>query len=849
MRNARALSRRSEGPGWNPSHGGVFVRRRHRSPEEHSISDSKLNTPAASPATRGQDGLDRIEFGGIRAWLAGRTTSARSRRLAEALGPLPDLETARRRLDDLAEAKRIFETYGAWPGPAAEELTEALESARRGQRLDAEVLLEVRRLLDAVEETRAYFRKIESAPRAGARAAGLVAAAELSRSLKQAIDPQGEVLDSASHALAKLRAKRRETRERLLEKLERLVTREKSDAPEGEGFVTQRDGRYVVPVRADRFDRTKGVVHDASRTGAVLFVEPFSVLAANNELRELEVSEAQEIGRILDELTEKVAASADVLERDEEILAELDLLAACVRLSREMAGTTPRLVEGESGRLRLVEARHPLLWRQSGGASDPEGTRERVVAFDLTLEGKARVLLVSGPNMGGKTVLLKAVGLAFTMAACGLDVCAAEGSVIPFVTGLFADIGDAQSIADHLSTFAGRLGRMDAMARAASPETLCLLDEIGSGTDPDEGAALAQALLERLGERGAWTVATTHLGSLKALAGDRPEVVNGSMEMDAVRLEPRYRLLVGIPGGSFGLVTARRLGLDPPVLARAEALAGEEGRSLAGLVSELTEELARARVEREETRRALDAAAARLAELDRLETSLEQRGAEKQKRRLEEIRALESQARGLLREVRREAERAAGEREPDRLRELGERVREVAQAGDALARTAHPPKDELPPPSLEVGASVRHAGLGVVAKIVEGPDESGTVLLARGAWRIRAAVSDLRRAETPTEEAERKRDPIVSVETDTDQASWEVDVRGMPVEEAVDAVDRALDRAVLAGHRELRVIHGIGKGVLRDALARHLRGHPQVETEHLGQVGEGGRGVTVAELR
>ncbi|HKA24911.1 MAG TPA: Smr/MutS family protein, partial [Candidatus Eisenbacteria bacterium] len=443
----------------------------------------------------------------------------------------------------------------------------------------------------------------------------------------------------------------------------------------------------------------------------------------------------------------------------------------------------------------------------------------------------------------------KAVGLAATMAASGLDVCAAEGSVLPFVRLLFADIGDAQSIADHLSTFAVRLARMDAMSRAAATDTLCLLDEIGSGTDPDEGAALARALLERLGERGAWAVATTHLGSLKTLAGERPEVVNASMEMDAVRLEPRYRFLVGVPGGSYGLVTARRLGLDAPVLARAEELAGEEGRSLAGLVSALTEQLAQARAEREETRRALEAAAARLAELDRLESEQEERVAERQKRRLEEIRALESQARGLLREVRREASLSASEREPERLRALGEKVREIERAGDQVREAMKPRDPELAPESLAAGAKVLHKGLGIVARIVEPPDADGTVVLARGAWRIRSQVSELRRATAESGENEGKREPVVSVEADTDNAAWEVDVRGFAVEEAVDAVDRALDRAVLAGHRELRVIHGVGKGVLREVLARHLRGHPQVAREHLGQVGEGGRGVTVAELR
>ena len=785
----------------------------------------------------------------MRGWLASRTSSPRARRLAVALAPAPSADEARARLSGLAEAKRLVEESGFWPAPPADDLEPALDAARRGRRLDAQALLAVLRVLGAVEATRAYFRAASEAPRAAAPAARLTPSPELARALADAIDAEGEIKDSASPALARLRARRKEARARLLEKLERLLAKDAVDADEGGGFVTQRDGRYVIPVRADRFDRAKGVVHDASRSGAVLFVEPFSALPANNELRELEVAEVQETARILDALTARVAERADALETSEEALGELDLLAARVRLSRETGGTTPAIAEGERARLRLRGARHPLLWRQAGGAGDPEAARRTVVPFDLELEGRARVLLVSGPNMGGKTVLLKAVGLAFAMAASGLDVCASEGSVVPFVREIHTDIGDAQSIAEHLSTFAARLVRMDGMARGAGPETLCLVDEIGSGTDPEEGAALAQALLERIGERGSWSVATTHLGSLKALASERAEIVNASMEMDAEKLEPRYRLLAGVPGGSYALVTARRLGLDGEVVARAESLAGEEGQSLSRLVAELTEALARARDEREETRRALDAAAARLAELDRREQDADREATERQRRRLDEVRALESQARGLLRDVRREAERAPAEREADRLRALGERVREVERAGDALARAARPREEAEPLLVVSPGMEVRHAGLGVLARVVEGPDDEGQVVLARGAWRIRCRVGDLRRASADAGEAAGARPvPAATVSAESEGAAWEVDVRGMPPDEAVDALDRALDRAVLAGHRELRFIHGVGKGVLAAAVAKHLRGHPQVAGQHLGFVGEGGRGVTVAEL-
>lgn len=793
--------------------------------------------------------LALLEFPRVREWLAGLAGCGRSRELARSLVPVTDPAMVASRLAALHQAKRLVETRGPWPGPPEEDPRPWLESATRGHRLEGAVLARVAALLAAIERAARYWAQVQGeAPAAAAPAQGLRPLPELRRTIERAVDEAGEVRDGASPTLGRLRGRRRVARERILERLQRLVGKGGEGDAEA-GFVTQRDGRYVVSVRADRFDRSRGVVHDVSRSGAALFVEPFSVLPLNNELRELAVAEAEEVARILESLSREVEAAVPDLEGASAALAELDLLWARVRLSQTMKGTTPEVEAGERARFSLRRARHPLLWRQAGGERAPAEAATAVVPFDLDLSPPGRMLLVSGPNMGGKSVLLKAVGLAVAMAHAGLDICAAEGSRVPLVRRLFVDIGDAQSLEDHLSTFAGRLVRMDAMAREADTQSLCLVDEIGAGTDPEEGAALGRALLERLGDRGAWVVATTHLGALKTLAAERPEVVNASMEIDGERLAPLYKLRLGVPGGSYALATARRMGLEPTVLERAESALPGEARALERLLAELGDELARAEEERAELESAHARLEARLAEAAAREKEAEGRRRDRERRRLDELGALESQARALLREVRREAEKAAGERQAESLRRLGERVRLGAAAAEAM-REPSGGDAGVPPGEVTVGMQVRHGGLDILARVVEGPDHDGNVVLARGHWRITCRLSDLRlpqEGETSAEAPRAGRAPR-AVRPEAESAGIEVDLRGMAADEALAELDRALDRAVLSGLTELRVIHGVGRGVLREAVVRHLAEHPQVSGQRMGGLGEGGRGVTVAQL-
>ena len=789
--------------------------------------------------------LELLEFNRVAEWLAELTSAPTSRGRAEALVPAPDVTQARTRLAELTQGKRLAETRGPWPGPPPVALGLALEQEiSQGGLVSARTLFQVAELLAATGRAARYWDEARAEAADAARLAqGLAPDPELEKRLRVSVDAEGQVLDSASPELAALRRQQGVVRGRLREKLERY----KSLAVEEGSFVTQRNDRFVVAVRADRFERSKGLVHDVSASGQTLFVEPFEVCALNNDLAEVAARERNEIQRVLRALTDLVRAARPALARSEDALADTDLLWARVRLSRAMAGTTPTL-DDPGQRLALTNARHPLLWRDAGGDTDRDGARARVVPLTLGLETPQRILLVSGPNMGGKTVALKTLGLAALMAQSGLDVPADEGARLPWCAVIAADIGDAQSIQAHLSTFAAHLKRLNAMAESAGPSCLFLLDELGSGTDPAEGASLGRALLKHFARTGAWAVATTHLGSLKVLAQESAAIVNASMALDPETLAPRFELVVGVPGGSHALHIAERLGFHPAVLAEARAELPEAQRSLEALLGDVTWELARARDARAQFANAETRARSAAEALEAQRAELVDEAHKAGRDRLAQVRALEGQVQALLRDARAEAR--SEQKSLARIQELETRARSLARESDRLA-DAPAPADR--PKALARGATVFVRDLGVTATVVEGPDADGRVTLERGTWRIQSRVDQL--FAPPATQASGRGERGAAggggrVGSLPDPESGvTIDVRGLDQEEALRGVDEGLDRAVLAGLDEVRVVHGVGKGILRDAIARALRLHPHVADSRLGGHGEGGRGVTVVRLR
>lgn len=787
--------------------------------------------------------LRLLEYQRVTAAVAARATGDGARARLAAWRPLPDAAARARECQLLDEAIRRQREPGPWSRVGEGELAPRLEPEAR-EALDGPGLVAVLGWLEAARDTGACWQDEALRgrfPALAERVAGLPGAEPLRARLAGALEPDGRLGDGASSELGRLRRGLEQGERSLEQRLERWARGFGESA-----YVTRHAERFVALVPAAGFPRRRGIVHDVSGSGHSLFVEPLELCDANNEVIELRAGVAAEERRVLLELAAAVRGAAPALVALEEVLVHLDSLAARARWAAEF-GAVALAPGGE--RLRLRGARHPLL--AMGGA------REGVVPLDLDLAAPGRLLLVSGPNMGGKTVLLKTVGLAVALAHAALPVCAGEGSAVPELDLLVADLGDEQSVDAGLSTFAAHLRGLAEMARAAGPRCLVLCDELGAGTDPEEGAALGRALLEHFAARGTWGVVTTHLGGLKRVAGELTGVVNGSLEFDLATMTPRYRFLAGVPGASHALAVAARLGFPAELLERARVLAPAEAVALERLLGELQESRVRLEDERAALARARAEAEAAAA-AGRTAAAEARRALEELRRRLtSESEVVLSHARELWQTVRREARRA------DKTRAGAERVAADLAAVEGEVETLQREADAAlgPAPAaapvgpLTAGRRVRVRNLGVEAEVVSGPDAEGRVLLRRGSWSIQSHVGqlELARGGGPASGgstgAPARPAGGASWEAPEETPELEVDLRGMEADEGLRELDHGLDRAVLNGFAELRVIHGVGRGVLRAAVERHLRGHPQVASCRMGAVGEGGRGVTVVRLR
>jgi DNA mismatch repair protein MutS2 len=778
-----------------------------------------------------QHSLSVLEYPRVTAAIAALAESDGARTALAAWRPFADRAARAREHALLGEALRRNAEPGEWCRVGRAPLAAALDPAQR-EPLDAFGLLEVLAWLEAGRDADALWPREarERFPRLGEALDALPDLEPLRARLARALEPDGRVSDAASPALARARGELARG-ERALE--QRLTAWARAF---GEGaFVTRHADRFVALVPAAGFPRRRAIVHDVSGSGQSLFVEPLEMCDANNDLLELQGTVRDEERRVLLELADAVRAERDAVLALEAALVHLDTLRARARWARDVRAV---VLEPGGERLDLRAARHPLLAMGE--------RRDALIPLDLALEG-ARLLLVSGPNMGGKTVLLKTVGLAVALAHSALPVPAAEGSTVPEIDDVLVDLGDEQSVDRGLSTFAAHLQTLAAMAEAASPTTLLLCDELGAGTDPEEGAALGRALVEHFATRRAWGVVTTHLGSLKRVAGEVPGVLNGSLEFDLATMTPRYRFIAGVPGASHALAVAARLGFPRDVLARAEAMAPGEARALERLIAELLDVRRATEAEGAALRVAREAAEAEAARLREATEDSKRTLSGLRARLTREAEVLLSHARELWQTVQKEARKA--EKSRAGAESLRGELSRVEQGLDALARDAASAAGEESAPSLaavDVGRRVRVTDLGVDADVVTAPDAEGKVVLQRGSWTIHSHVSRL--APTGATATAPARAPLARWESDAAPA-LEVNLRGMDVEEALRTLDAALDRAVLSGLSELRVVHGIGRGVLRTAVERHLNGHPQVATRRLGEGHEGGRGATVVTLR
>jgi DNA mismatch repair protein MutS2 len=799
--------------------------------------------------------LETLEYPKILERIASYASFAPTAEKAAALRPLTDLKEALRLQSETQEAFSLLVTTPDLTIGGARDVREQVDLASHGGVLTPIDLLDVKSTLIAGRTlARRFERASESYPRLAEMAAQMPLPVGLIDAITRAISDRGELLDSASAKLAIIRRDLRVVHERLLTKMQRMISDSNIAQYLQETLVTQRDGRYVLPLRADFKGRVRGIVHDQSSSGATLFVEPLSVVELNNQYRELQLSERDEERRILQALSDEIGAFSHEIAELIDIIAEIDLVLAKAKYAEEIDALEPGLVEfPRKGRpigddsehpgsvIRLFDARHPLL--------DPE----TVVPVDVVLDPETYALIVTGPNTGGKTVTLKTVGLLALMAQSGLHIPVGSGSEISVFKKISADIGDEQSIEQSLSTFSGHITNIIRILGQADRKSLVILDELGAGTDPQEGAALARALLTHLLERSITTLVTTHHPELKAFAHGMPGVTNASVEFDLESLQPTYHLTIGLPGRSNALAIAERLGMPEGIVNRARAEINPEDLRAETLLEEIhrQRDLARqARVDAEQARQ----------EIDQLRSEL-----------VERLEQIEDERRQVLDQARQEA-RAKVEKLDQELAALRKSLAKARQPLDALETVEkdvaaleqeyEEPVERLPLKDEEIiydrpirlGDKVQLRSLntrGVVTSLGEEELE-----IQVGSLRVRTRLSEVEPVSREedvdaTQELAEGRQMVREHETRVDAPSpgMELDLRGQRADEALDQLERYLDAAYLARLPFVRIIHGKGTGKLRQAVRESLGSNPHVRSFEPGGVSEGGDGVTVAKLQ
>ncbi len=784
-----------------------------------------------------------LEFPAIRERLAAKTSFGPSRRLAESLVPSSDPVIVKRGLDETDQTRALLSERTAVGIGAAHDIDPWVGRAARGGRLDPAQFLQITETLDAAsrlstslaEERRPLLREL------GHRLHPLPA---LRSTLARSFDPVGELLDTASPRLGSLRANVRVTYDRLRRRLDTLVGSELGSALQ-EPIVTLRNGRYVVPIRAEARSKVKGIVHDASGSGQTLFVEPLVVVELGNAWREAQATVEEEVGRILDELSALVGANATLLHETLEALATFDFWAAKAQLAADMDGIRPALAPRRE--VVLLSARHP-------------GLTGRVVPIDLRLGDGYTALVITGPNTGGKTVALRTLGLLALMHQSGLHVPAAAGSSLPVFRDVFADIGDEQSIAQSLSTFSGHLRSIIRIVAQAGPGTLVLLDELGAGTDPTEGSALAQALLDHFIKSGALIAATTHYAEIKVYAHETPAARNASVEFNLETLSPTYRLSIGLPGGSQAFAIAERLGLPDAIVADARSRLSENQAAFEATLASIREQ-------EQEIAGSVDRArAAESRATDALRQAEEERRRARRERD-EAVRAAREEGERLVAALRDEVAsmRLRLERETVTAPSIDASVAR-AEATLGQMATARPIETAVRPGApheWRLGERARSVSGGWEGRVVALEKGGKRASLDAGGMRVSVSVEDLEPAtdghwSAPVDgssgSAPRRSTPdsgsgigALRLSKARSVAS-SLDLRGARVDEALDALARYLDDASLAGLDQVVIIHGLGTGALRDAVRAEIGGHALVRSFRAGERGEGGDGATILKL-
>lgn len=746
------------------------------------------------------------------------------------LQPQFDLAAVEAQQELTSDALALLWREGSPPFGGAKDIGALLKRTAVGGMLDGSQLLECAGVIYCSQNMVEYLT--EGPPSLQRFTVQLAVLPELYGEITRCIDEDGGVRDQASPQLAQIRVKMRSLAQKVRDKLDSLIHNASVQKQLQESIVTIRNNRYVVPVKAEYKNHFAGIVHDQSASGATLFMEPAAVVELNNQLRLAEQEEQREIIRILQRLSGWIQNENDALLTSLDVLGKLDAIFARAKLSRAMKGVRPKL--NDSGNIHIKQGRHPLLG-------------DDVVPIDIWLGDDFRILVITGPNTGGKTVTLKTVGLFTIMMQAGLHVPAADGTAMALFQGVYADIGDEQSIEQSLSTFSSHMTNIVDILDRADQQSLVLLDELGAGTDPTEGAALAQAILEFLKERAASCIATTHYSQLKSFAYSNDDVENASVEFDIQTLRPTYRLAIGVPGRSNAFAIASRLGLQNDVIDIAKSLLTEDQVLVDDLIIEIESSRASAVKDRDE-------AAVLRRRYDQLKQRYDEKMKDIEQERQQILRQAQDEAAALLHETRSEMDQLIGQLRRQHRGELEQvaletraemsRLQERFRRGEEQKAASGGPKE------LKPGEPVRIISLRQNAHVLEGPNSSGEVLVQAGIMKVTVKASDLERIEGQQNSkapAQRRHSSGVG-KAKSESIRSELDLRGMTVDEALPLVDKYVDDAFLASLNRINLIHGKGTGALRDAIAQQLQAHPLVKSFRLGNPNEGGSGVTSVEL-
>jgi DNA mismatch repair protein MutS2 len=786
--------------------------------------------------------LHTLEYTKIIGLLVHHAATGLGKERAQELLPSGELEEVKRRLQATDEAAKVDRLKGGAPFGGIRDVSSALHRARIGGMLNPQELNDIGSTLYGARRLKKFLGDMheeQPIPLLAGLSELLAENKSLEDKLKSCIDDNAAVLDQASPELARVRAELRSGEGRVREKLEQMIRSSSIAKMLQDALVTIRNDRYVIPVKQEYRGSFGGIIHDQSASGATLFIEPESVVQMNNRIRELKLKEEVEIEKVLRMLSALVAEFVDPAAANLELLAELDFIFAKAVVAREMKASLPLM--NDRGFLKLKRGRHPLI------------PRDIVVPLDVELGNKYSTIIVTGPNTGGKTVTLKTVGLLSLMAMSGLFVPAEDGSQLCVFDAIYADIGDEQSIEQSLSTFSSHMKNIISILRDMTPKSLVLFDELGAGTDPAEGSALAISILEYIQEMGCRMVATTHYSELKAYAYDRRGVINASMEFDISTLSPTYRLLVGVPGRSNAFAIAERLGLSRKIIDHARGQVGEEDQRVESMIATLEENRLTAEAERN------------TAESLRQEVEETKRRLEEERRRFHEQREklllkAEQDAASAVAKARREAEEiiadlrrmALEERAGVKEHKLIDAKRRLDQAVPQLAEKGKRPvgngTSKQQAAALVPGDEVMVASLNQKGHVVELSGASEAVVQL-GIMKMKVSKSDLQLISS----GQAAKPPAQKVSagvkrTRDDNIRTELDLRGQNLEESLIEVDRFLDESFLSNLGQVYIIHGKGTGVLRTGITEYLRKHKHVKSYRLGNYGEGGVGVTVVEL-